>query len=79
MGKTTTAVTLAAGFAHQGCRVLLFDLDTPANVADSLGFLQGDDLRRLLSADMCQPLDQLILHSGQKRLDVIRSDRRDIL
>jgi chromosome partitioning protein len=37
VGKTTTAVTLAAGLAQQHYRVLLVDLDTQGNVADSLG------------------------------------------
>jgi chromosome partitioning protein len=36
VGKTTTAVTLASGFANQGYRVLLVDLDTQGNVADNL-------------------------------------------
>lgn len=75
VGKTTTAVTLASGFAHKGYSGLLVDLDTQGNVADSLGIPQSDDLRRLLSPDLRQPLDQVIANSGQGRLDVIRSDK----
>ncbi len=52
VGKTTTAVTLASGLARNGYRVLLIDLDTQGNVADSLGLPHGDDLRRLLSPDL---------------------------
>jgi len=37
VGKTTTAVTLASGLARLKYRVLLIDLDTQGNVADSLG------------------------------------------
>jgi chromosome partitioning protein len=36
-GKTTTAVTLAAGLAHRGHRTLLVDTDAQGNVAVSLG------------------------------------------
>ena len=75
VGKTTTAVTLASGFARKGYQVLLVDLDTQGNVADSLGIPQSDDLRRLLSPDLCQPLDQAATSSGLERLFVIRSDK----
>ena len=74
VGKTTPAFTLGSGFAHHGYRVLLADPDTLGNVADSLGIPHNDDPRRLLSADHCQHLVQVITHSEQKRLDVIRSD-----
>ena len=75
VGKTTTAVTLASGLARNGYRVLLVDLDTQGNVADSLGLPHGDDLRKLLSPDLRVPLYQAITSSGQERLDVIRSDK----
>jgi chromosome partitioning protein len=75
VGKTTTAVTLATGLARNGYRVLLVDLDTQGNVADSLGLPHSDDLRRLLSPDLRCPLDQVITPSGFDRLDLIRSDK----
>ena len=56
VGKTTTAVTLASGLARTGYQVLLVDLDTQGNVADSLGLPHSDDLRRLLSPDLRCPL-----------------------
>jgi chromosome partitioning protein len=76
VGKTTTAVTLAAGLAHAGRKVLLVDLDTQGNVADCLGLPPGGDLRRLLlSPDGGVPLEQAVISSGLDHLDVIRSDR----
>jgi chromosome partitioning protein len=75
VGKTTTAVTLASGLARKGSRVLLIDLDTQGNVADSLGLSQGDDLRRLLSPDLHCSLEQVVTPGGMDHLDVIRSDK----
>jgi len=75
VGKTTTAVTLASGLARDGYHILLIDLDTQGNVADSLGLPHGDDLRRMLSPDLHYPLEQVITPSGLEHLDVIRSDK----
>ena len=75
VGKTTTAVTLASGLARTSYKVLLIDLDTQGNVADSLGLPHGDDLRRLLSPDLQCSLDQAVTSSGVDNLDVIRSDK----
>ncbi len=75
VGKTTTAVTLASGLSRTGSQVLLIDLDTQGNVADSLGLSPGDDLRRLLSPDLRCSLENVIASSGLDHLDVIRSDK----
>jgi chromosome partitioning protein len=47
-GKTTTAVTIAAGLASQGQRVLLVDTDGQGNVAVSLGLKSERSLYHVL-------------------------------
>ena len=42
MGKTTTAVSLAAALARQGRRVLLVDLDSQASASLSVGLGRGE-------------------------------------
>lgn len=43
VGKTTTAVNLAAAFTHEGCAVLLVDLDAQANATMWLTGKYGQD------------------------------------
>lgn len=72
VGKTTTAVTLAHGAAIRGDRVLLIDLDTQGNVADSLGLEDGSDLYEWLI--LGKKIDQVAINA-RERLDVIRSNK----
>jgi chromosome partitioning protein len=44
-GKTTTAVSLAAGFAHQGYSATIIDVDPQCNATDSFG-IDRDDLAK---------------------------------
>jgi chromosome partitioning protein len=74
VGKTTTAVNLAAYLAEAGQRVLLVDMDPQANATSSLGF----DKRTLeMSIYDCllndEPLDQIVKLTDWLRLDLAPS------
>ena len=72
VGKTTTAVTLAAGAARVGIRTLIIDLDTQGNVADSLGMEEGGDLADWLLGT--KPMAEAMAEA-RYGLWVIRSDK----
>jgi chromosome partitioning protein len=69
VGKTTTAVHLAAGLARAGLRTLLVDADPQGNVAHVFGIAVGVSLTDLLTGD-AEP-EAVIVRGVRERLDVI--------
>ena len=72
VGKTTTAINLAAAFARLGRRTLLLDLDPQAN--SSISFLDPLSVERSayeLMMDGEAPVDQAVYKSPVAGLDII--------
>jgi chromosome partitioning protein len=72
VGKTTTAVTLAAAATHFRYRALLVDLDPQAQCSTSLGVHRTDGLYHVLRHDL--PLARAVIHA-RPRLDLLPGDR----
>jgi chromosome partitioning protein len=71
VGKTTTAIHLAAGLSRQGARVLLIDADPQGNVAHALGIRSGRTIRELMLGEAL--VADVIVRDARERLDVIPS------
>jgi len=69
VGKTTTAVQIAAGFAMRGRRVLLVDADPQGNIGHVLGLTAPRTVRDLMLGE-CGP-DDVIVRDARPGLDVI--------
>jgi chromosome partitioning protein len=73
VGKTTTAVTLAAGFAANGKKTLLIDLDPQGHIAFSFGLEKSPGMYRWLVMD--ETLADLVVNV-RPYLDILPGDKR---
>ncbi|HCR29827.1 MAG TPA: sporulation initiation inhibitor Soj [Opitutae bacterium] len=74
VGKTTTAVNLAAALASQGVETLLIDLDPQANATSGLGF-EKEEGRSVYAALMGEgDASETIIPTGRKRLSLLPSE-----
>src|SRR5262244_3446104 len=76
VGKTTTAVNLAAIIASSGFRVLLIDADPQGNATSGVGIQRGSFRRNLYhSLVLDEPLSGLVLPAQIPSLFVVPSNR----
>jgi chromosome partitioning protein len=76
VGKTTTAVNLAAIIANWGNRVLLVDSDPQGNATSGIGVQRGSFRRSLYhTLVLDQPLSSIVLHTSIPSLDVVPSNK----
>ncbi len=71
-GKTTTSISLAAGLAERGQRVLLVDTDAQGNVGLSLGLSAQEDLYHVITENL-DPDDVIV--PVRKNFDIITSSQ----
>jgi chromosome partitioning protein len=76
VGKTTTAVNVAAIIANWGHRVLLVDADPQGNATSGIGIQRGSFRRNLYHAVVLdQPLSGIILPTTIQSLQVVPSNK----
>jgi chromosome partitioning protein len=76
VGKTTTAVNLAACLATAEQPTLLVDCDSQANATAAIGFAKDPSRRTLYHALILgEPFDRIVQKSQVDRLDVLPADK----
>jgi chromosome partitioning protein len=72
VGKTTTAINLAASLAHHGQRTLLIDCDPQSNASSGVGFLRDPDRPNTYKVLMGElTAEQAVLPTELENLSVI--------
>jgi chromosome partitioning protein len=71
VGKTTTAVHVAAGLALAGAKTLLVDADPQGNIGHALGIHRERTIVDLMRGT--SPVDDVVVRDVRQRLDVIPS------
>ena len=75
VGKTTTAVSLAAALGRRGQRVLLVDLDPQSNATSALGF-DGSNQPGIYDALLNDvPIQDCVVRIEDERIDLVPSSR----
>jgi len=76
VGKTTTAINLAASLALSEQRTLLIDCDPQGNTTAGIGFPKDPARRTLYNALMlAEPIERIILKTQVDGLDLIPADK----
>lgn len=76
VGKTTTAVNLAASLAAAERNTLLVDLDPQANASSGVGVLPGSAQQTIYDALLGEAsLQDVTLHTAMKTLDIVPSSQ----
>jgi chromosome partitioning protein len=76
VGKTTTAINLAASLAASECRVLLIDCDPQGNSTGGLGFAKDPNRKTIYHALIGElPLSDVVLETELEGLFLVPADK----